>query len=243
MSWALGLLMLAGTGYLLRRVLRMGSRAAGHQAGLPPLHPQLQSVYYPMAREVETCATILGITLNDAFEERSACHHDMAWRMVGLSAREWDHLAEIVKALLNTLGKYAANATVVVPARRLARKRFKSRVMIDFLRMPELLDLVVLRSRLRFQLQIRFLRRSAEVLTVAFRDTYRYMERTGDQSPEFWTRLDVYSYDFDLIAKETLLAFRALLICLSPQDLPNLSGELTRLLHEGVSKRPVPANH
>jgi hypothetical protein len=234
--------MLVGMGWLLRRLLRMGSRAATHQAGLPPLHPQLQSVYSPMAREVETSATILGITLNDAFEERSACHHDMAWRMVGLSAREWDHLAEIVKALLNTLGKHAANATVVVPARRLARERFKSRVMIDFLRMPELLDLVVLRSRLRFQLQIRFLRRAAGVLTEAFRNTYRYMERTGDQSPEFWTRLDVYSYDFDLIAKETLLAFRALLSCLSPQDLPNLSGELTNLLHQGVSKRPVPAN-
>lgn len=242
MVWVLGLLMLAGTGYLLRRVLRMGSRVATQQAGLPPLQPQLQSVYLPVAREVETSAHILGVTLNDAFEERSADHQELAWRMVGLSAREWDHLAEIVKALLHALGKYAANAKVAVPARKLARRRFKSQVMIDFLRMPELLDMVGLQSRLRFQLQLRFLRRASEVLTREFLNTYRYLERTGDQSQEYWTRLDAYSYDFDLIAKETLLAFRAVLICLSPQDLPKFSEELLDLLHAGVSKRPVSAN-
>jgi hypothetical protein len=239
MNWALGLAMLAGTGLALRRLLRMGSGGIVPPAGLPPLRPEHQSVYDPMAKEVETCAVILGIALNDAFEERCAGHPEIAWHMVGLSAGEWEQLAQLVKDLLNSLGKNASKATEDVPARRLTPSRFKSQDMIDFLRIPELLDLLALGSKLRFQLRIRFLRRAAEKLTNELRRTYYYMDRTGHQSSEYWNRLDVFSYDLDLIAKETLLAFRGLLTCLSTQAVLSLGVELTTLLQQSARKRAV----
>jgi hypothetical protein len=241
MNWALGVALLAGAGLALRRLLRMGSGGVAPLAGLPSFRPELQSVYCPVAKEVETCAAILGIALNDAFEERSAGHPETAWHLVGLSAGEWEQLAQLVKGLLNALGKYATKATVQVPARRLMPGRFKSQAMRDFFRLPELLDVLALGPRLRFQLRIRFLRRAAEILTKEFRHTYRYMDRTEDQSSEYWNRLDVYCYDFDLLAKETLLAFGALLTSSSTLALSGLGAELTKVLQQGVRTRPVSA--
>lgn len=242
MKWVLGGLVLLGIGALLRRLLRMAPSAAPRLSGLIPLRPELHAVYHPVAQEVETQAAILGISLNDAFEERDASRHDMAWHMIRLSAGEWDRLAEIVTALLNALAKYLTSARVVVPVRSIVADRFKSRVMIDYVRMHELLDQLVFSSKLRFQLQIRLLRRAAAALTGEFRHTYRYAERSEDRSPEVWSRFDLYFHDFDLIAKETLLAFRALVACLSPEAIPDLSADLHTLVQRGVRAPSLPAS-
>jgi len=242
MKWVLGGLLLVGVGVLLRRDLRMGSLATPRLAGLPPLPPELHAVFHPIAQEVETNAAILGISLNDAFEERDAMRLDMAWHMVQLSAGEWARMAEIITALLNALTKHLENAATIVPARRIVAVRFKSRVMIDYIRMYELLDQLVFRSHQRFQLRVRLLRRAAENLTKEFRRTYRYMERTQDHSPEIWTRYDLYFHDFDLIAKETLLAFRTLLACLPPAALQDLSADVRALVQRGVRTPSVYAD-
>jgi hypothetical protein len=242
MNWVLGGLILAGVGLVLRRMLGLGARNNPRLAGLARLGPELHAVYHPVAQEVETHAAILSISLNDAFEERAALHHDMAWRMVRLSAGEWDRLAEMLMALLNILAKRATNAHLAVPARRIVPDHFKSRVMMDYLHMHELLDQLVFNSHRRFQLQIRLLRRAIETLTKEFRYTCRYLERIQDRSPEVWIRLDLYFHDFDLIAKETLLAFRALLACLPPAALADLTADLRTLLQPGVRTLPAHAN-
>ena len=112
--------------------------------------------------------------------------------------------------------------------------------MVDYVRMHELLDQLVFSSRRRYQLQLRLLRRAAEIVTGEFRHTYRQAERTGDQSLEVWKQIDLAFHDFDLIAKEALLAFRALLACLPLTVLPGFSLELNALLRARVRTRSLP---
>jgi hypothetical protein len=240
-EWILGGLLLVAVGAVLRRALHMGPSALQRPPGML-LPPELQSVYDPIAQEVETHSTILGISLNDAFDERYASRLDMAWHMVQLSAGEWSRLAEIVKTLLNALTKHVANCPVIVPTRRIVAENFKSRLMTDNLRVYELLDRLVFHSQQRFQLRVRLLRRAAEILTKEFRHTYRYMEKTQDHSAEIWARYDLCFHDFDLIAKETLLAFRTLLACMPSEELGDLTVELQGLLHGGARTPPVPVD-
>ena len=199
-----------------------------------------QAVYDGFAAEVEARIAMLGISLNDAFEERDAGRRDMAWRMVRLSASEWDGMEKIITGLLNTLTKHLPNAQVVVTPRSIHAHRFKSKPMVDFVRMHELLDQLVFSSRRRYQLQLRLLRRAAEIVTGEFRRTYRQAERTDDRSAEVWSQIDLYFHDFDIIAKEALLAFRAFLACLPLSVLPKFSLDLNALLRGRVRTRPVP---
>jgi len=242
MEWVLGGLLLVAVGAVLRRALHMGPSAPQRTTGTASLCPELQAVDNPIAQEIETHSTILGISLNDAFDERDASRLDMAWRMVQLSAGEWARLAEIVKALLNTLTKHLTDCPAIVPERRIVADHFRSRLMTDNLRVYELLDRLVFHSQQRFQLRVRLLRRAVESLTKEFRHTYRYMEKTQDHSPEIWARYDLCFHDFDLIAKETLLAFRTLLACMPPEELGDLRGDLQGLLQRGSRTPSVPVN-
>jgi len=93
-----------------------------------------------------------------------------------------------------------------------------------------LLDQLVFRSKMRFQLQVRVLRRAAETLTGEFYRTYRSADRNGDRSPELWARLDLLYHDFDLLTKESLLAFRAFLACLPDTALSGFAGHLAAIV-------------
>jgi len=242
MDWVLGGMFLVAVGAVLRLALRMGTSAPQRTTGTAPLRPELRAVYNAIGQEVETHSTILGIFLNDAFDERDAPRLDMAWRMVELSAGEWSRLAEIVKGLLNTLTKHLTHCPAIAPPPRLVTEHFKSRIMTDSLRVYELLDRLVLHSSQRFQLRVRLLRRAVESLSKEFRHTYRYMEKTQDHSPEIWARYDLYFHDFDLIAKETLLAFRTLLACMPSEALGDLTVDLHVLLQRGARTPAEPVS-
>jgi hypothetical protein len=235
-----GILILAGVGFLLRRLLWTKLPEQRPPAGLAPLGAERRSVYDGFAPEVEARTVMLGISLNDAFEERDAGRPDMAWRMVRLSASEWDGMEKIVASLLDTLAKHLPDAQVVVTPRSIHAHRFKSKPMVDYVRMHELLDQLVFSSRRRYQLQLRLLRRAAEIVSGEFRRSYRQAERTDNPCSEVWNQIDLYFHDFDLIAKEALLAFRALLACLPLSVLPKLSLELNALLHGRVRTRSLP---
>jgi hypothetical protein len=239
MQWVLGALILAIVGIVLRSLLGMKLSDQRPPAGLVPLGNERQAVYDGLALEVEARTAILGISLNDAFEERDAGRYEMAWRMVLLSASAWDGMAKILVGLLDTLGKHLPEAQVVVTPRSIHAHRFKSKPMVDYVRMHELLDQLVFSSRRRYQLQLRLLRRAAEIVTGEFRRTCRQAERTDDRSAEVWNQIDLYFHDFDLIAKEALLAFRALLSCLPPAVLPKFSLDLNALMRGRVRTRPV----
>ena len=242
MQWVIGGLILVTVGVVLRLVLHRGFPVKPRVSGLAPLRPDLHNIYHPPAREIEAQATILGITLNDAFGEREANRHEMAWHVVGLAMGEWDRLTGLVVGLLSTLAKYVPTTNVIVPMRRVAANHFKSRAVIDYVGLYEFLDQVLFSSKRRFSLQLRVLFRTCALLTKEFRRTCREGERTLDSSSEVWNRLDSYFHDFDLIAKETLLAFRTLLICHPPEGLRVLATELQHLLERGV-RVSIPATH
>ena len=233
MEWVFGGLVLVAFGAVLRRVLRMNSDGP-KPSGPVPLGLAREAIYRPIALELETQAAILGISLNDAFEERDSGHSDNAWCLVHLSTSEWGRLAEIVVALLNTVNEYMPLARVAVPVRSLATQRFKSRIMIELMRTHELVQQLVFRSKLRFQLHIRTLRRAAETVTADFRHEYHAAEDAGNQSPDLWRLLDLEAHDFDLITKETLLAFRAFLPCLRDSDLAGFAAEIKSVMPRGV---------
>jgi len=233
MEWVFGGLVLVAFGAVLRRVLRMNSDGP-KPSGPVPLGLAREAIYRPIALELETQAAILGISLNDAFEERDSGRSDNAWCLVHLSTSEWGRLAEIVVALLNTVNEYMPLARVAVPVRSLATQRFKSRIMIELMRTHELVQQLVFRSKLRFQLHIRTLRRAAETVTADFRHEYHAAEDAGNQSPDLWRLLDLEAHDFDLITKETLLAFRAFLPCLRDSDLAGFAAEIKSVMPRGV---------
>lgn len=230
--WGVGVLFLLGAA--LRWILRLDEVEPPRMTGLHPLGPEREALYQPIAQEMETQAAILGISLNDAIEERDAGQPQIAWHLVRLSLAEWDRLVQIVGSLSNVMSRQLGNARVVVPVRSVAANRFKSRAMVDYLRMHELFDQLVFRSRLRFQLHLRMLRRAAETLRREFRRDYRYGERTEDRPPEMWARFDYYFHDFDLVVKETLLAFRTLLACLPHSSLQAFATDLKSVVRRGV---------
>lgn len=242
MTWLLGGLVLVAVGAALRRVLRLDAELKGGGKGLAPLDPDRQAIYNPVALEVETQAAILGISLNDAFEERDSGHLEIAWRLVRLSAGEWNRLGEIVAVLLKALARHMSVAHGVVPFRSILAYRFKSDAMINYIRLHELLDQLVLGSSLRFQLHLRVLRRAAETLTEEFRRMCRYADRTGESLEELWKQLDLYFHDFDLVAKEGLLALRALLVCLPQSALADLEADLWSVVQRSVRTTSAPTN-
>ena len=234
MHWLLGGLILVAVAVLLRRMLRMGAAKQSRAAGLGRLRADLEAIYQPLAQEIEAHTTILGITLNDAFGEREAKRHEMAWHVVRLARGEWARLTELVVGLQTVLSKFLPATNSIVPVRRVATAHFKSRVVMDNVGLYEFLDQIVFSSKRRFALQLRFLTRASAILSKDFRRACREGERTLDSSDPLWTQLDYSFHDFDLIAKETLLAFRTLLACQSPEGAQELALDLQMLLERGM---------
>ena len=89
MRWIVGALILTVVGYLLRRLLWKELPKQQTPPGLAALGTARRLVYDGFAPEIEARIAMLGISLNDAFEERDAGRFDIAWRLVRLSASEW----------------------------------------------------------------------------------------------------------------------------------------------------------
>ena len=226
MQWVVGVLVLVAVAVVLRRVLNLNSEPHRPPGGLSRIGPVREAVYKPVERELETRADIVAISLNEAFEERESGHCDTAWRLVRLSAEEWTLLAGVTNDLLALMTKYMPLARMAVPVRTLAAHRFKSQLMIDQVRMYELLHQLVFRSKLRYRMQVRILHRSVEGLTEDFLRHCRSAERDNERPPELWSTFDLQFHDFDLVTKEVLLAFRAFLVCLQDSDLDEFVTEL-----------------
>jgi len=220
----------------------MGAPGKDQMGGFGILRRDLQAIFQPIAQEIETQTTILGVTLNEAFGEREAERHEMAWHVVRLAMGEWERLAELVAGLQGVLARSLPDTQGVVIVRRVAVGHFKSRSMIDNVALYEFLDQILFSSKRRFALKLRVLSRTSALLHREFRRSCREGERTLDSSHELWTRLDYYFHDFDLIAKETLLAFRTLLACQSPEGAQELAVDLQVLMDRGSRVSVAPSN-
>ena len=213
-------------GAMLRQLLGLNGPRERRQRGFVPLPPDREKLYKLMEQELEMHSGILAIALNDAIGENKTGNHDIAWRLVRLSAAEWTRVSKLVSTVHETLAKHLHDTAYAVPVRKVVAQSFKSAKMVDYFRMHELLDQLVFRSRMRFQLRIKILRRAVETLTVEFNRTVAYGERTDDRSPELWSRLDFFYHDLDLLGKESLLALRAFLASLPDAALPAFGDRL-----------------
>ena len=239
----MGVAILTVFGYLLRRLLWKELPKQHTPPGLAPMGTDRRLVYDGFAPEIEARIAMLGISLNDAFEERDAGRSDIAWRLVRLSASEWYGVEKILTGLLNTLSKHLPEAQFMVTPRNIHAHRFLSKSMVDYVGVHELLEQFVFSSQRRYQLQLRLLNRAVEIVTEEFRRTFQQAQQVGDISAEVWTEIDLDFHDFDLIAKEAVLAFRALLTSLPSTVLPRLALDLESVLRGKVRARPVPVAH
>jgi len=213
-------------GVLLRRALRMDGPRPKTYNGLALLSREQARIYDLVVRDMEIEATILGVALNEAIEERDAGNNENAWRLVLLAASEWDRLVAITVTLLSQMSRYLPVARLDSPARRMQPERFKSKIMIDYVRLHEILPQFVFHSKLRFQLHLRVMRRAVESLTAEFRHLHRVAERSAVRPLELWGHLDLYFHDLDLLTKETLLALRAFVRGLSGDELSKFGVDL-----------------
>jgi hypothetical protein len=234
MEWAFAGLTLLAIAFWVRRFLRMDLKEGSENKLLGSMSKDLHPLYSPLAQEIETQITILGITLNDAFGEREAGAHEMSWNVMRLARGEWTRLNDLVIGLNDSLANYLPTTNEIFVFRRIAVGRFKSRVMLDKVRMYEFLDQLIFSSKRRFGTQLRLLSSSTESLSKEFHRTCREGARSHDASNEVWSRIDVLFHDFDLIAKETLLAFRTLLSCQSPERAQDLAAELHGILERKI---------
>lgn len=197
---------------------------------LTRLSLEREKIYQPVAHEIETQTAILGVALNDALGERKSGDSDNAWRLVRLAACQWDRVAEITITILNVITDNLPYAQPMVNVRNVNASRFRSPAMIDFAGMQEALDHSVFRSKIRYQIHIRVLRRAVETLTLEFRGCFRAAEKMQESRPEMWISLDPAFHDLDLITKESLLAFRGLLIALPDAALSALLSDLKSVI-------------
>jgi len=219
---------------VLRHVLHMGRD--GELQGPRPQsrkafnHP----VYAPLASEIETHAAILGILLNDAIAEQTAGHAEVAQHTLKVFHSERERLVELVVDLQNLALKYLPVVQFPIEARSLNARSFRSQLISEFVRRHGILDQFVFRSKLRFQLHLRLLRRATALLNESFEEAS--LNAGQDARIVGWglNQLDLYSHDLDLLTKETLLGFKEELACLPEALQEEMAAELAALNHHSV---------
>ena len=231
MAWLLASIVLVALGVLLRRLL--GLTSAG-QDTRTPLGSHQQQLCQTIVLEVEAQSAMLAISLNEAMEERDLQNFDNARNFLHLTASEWERLAEFLTFVLQLTGDYLPLARIAIPARAMDAAHFKSESMIEYVRLHEWVDQFLFRNKLRFNLQVRVLRRAVETLTVDFRQTQPRAHSTVEDPSAAWSRLDRDLHDLDLISKEVLLTIRSFLACLPETATHQFAAELRPVLERGV---------
>src|SRR5215471_12541352 len=117
MQWVLGAVVLAVVAFVLRRLLRLDSEPRHSAPGLSHIGASREALYDPVARELEAHTHIVGISLNEALEERDCGQDENAWQLVRLSASEWSRLSDVTAGLLDLMVRYLPTVHSVVPVR------------------------------------------------------------------------------------------------------------------------------
>ena len=235
MDWVLAALTLVVVGYVCRRILRLDEPPSRPRA-LTTLPTELDSIYRPVYLELETQIVLLGISLNEALGERESGNEENARHLVRLAVCQWDRLADIAGGLLNTIADYFPQARSLSSFRELDADQFRSRAMIEFMRKGALVHQVIFRSKSRHLSRLRIARRAIETLTAEFRGAFQAASHTPDAPDEVWNSIDPSFHDFDLVIKQALLAFRAILPALPASVLPLLASEISAIMDHSVRR-------
>jgi len=230
MYWLMGSTILFGMGVLLRRLLGLGG-SNSHNRGSIPLSDEMSSALIEIAQEVENQSKGIAVRLDEAIAELGAGRFSNTSNLLELAAWEWLRLAELLTVILRTITEYLPMAAITVPVRSLAPGYFRSDVMIDHLRIHQMVDQFLFRTKLRYHLQVRVLRQAVELLTADF-ERLKAKGCLGTGSPEaFASHLDRDYHDFDLTAKRTVLALGKMLRWLPETASAGILSALRPALH------------
>ncbi len=226
MHLLLGVATLAAVAIILRRALRLGTAPPSSSQKHGLLSAERESLYRPVTLEVDIRSSVLAIALNDALEEHEAGHDDSAWRLLDLATGEWLGLEKLNAELHGLMARYLPAIESIVPLKHLGERNFRAAVMSDFVRWHGILDQFVFPSRLRFQLHLRVLRHATDVLMEEIRDPWLLPKRNAASFVNAWKHYELMFHDYDLVMKETLLGFRAILFGLAANEIPNIRQDL-----------------
>lgn len=240
MQWALAGLTLVIVAMVCRRALHLDRPAVSPLPSLR-LRRRREQVYQPVALEVETQTVIVAISLNEALGEHEQGNLENAWQLAGLAQCQWSRLAENVTTLLNAIDVNISSARSVLRVHNVDPHRFRSRSMTEFTRLRDALNQFIFRSKIRYQVNIRVLRRAVESLTSEFERTCHLIEKSPGNSSDCWAELDPAFHDFDLVIKEALLSFRIFLVALPDSALDEFTRDLNAIVSRSVRSRSTVA--
>ena len=239
MVWIFEIGILALVALVLRRALHLGKKPIPGQSTPRFRRPANNPLCSPLVSEIEAHTSILGVTLNDAIDELASGNTEIARCMLGVFSSERERLVELVIDLQNLSLKYLPTLLYPVEARALNPESFRSEPLSDFLRRHGGLEQFVFRSKLRFQLQLRLLRRATALLNESFEEV---MRDPGTDLAAFngaLAQLDLYFHDLDLLTKETLLGFSAELASLPEDMLQDMTAEVSALTSRNTVLSPL----
>ncbi|HET7212010.1 MAG TPA: hypothetical protein VFL79_00350 [Terriglobia bacterium] len=229
MLWIIEISVLLILAVVLRRILHMGRNTVPEKVSPRFRRPANNPLCSPLLSEVDAHSAILGVVLNDAINELASGNPEIARSMLGLFNSERERLVELAINMQNIALKYLPTVQYPIEGRSLDPVSFRSEPVTDILKRHGGLEQFVYRSKLRFQLQLRLLRRATALLNESFEEA-RY--RTGTCPEDLrstLSQLDLYYHDLDLLAKETILGFSEELAALPDTALADMTAEISML--------------
>jgi hypothetical protein len=233
----IGVLLVVAVG--LRHVLHMGRTSAPEQGAPRFRRPHNNPICSPLAAEIEAHTTILGVLLNDAVEEQNSGNTENASRVLSIFDSERERLVALVVSLQNLSLKYLPAVQYPLDGRTLDPQCFRSQPVNDFLKRHGGLEQFVFRSKLRFQLQLRLLRRATALLNESFEVLKHESESNAVLFGAVLSQMDFYYHDLDLLTKESLLNFSAEVACLPESVTEEIAAELSALTNRSSVLNPV----
>jgi hypothetical protein len=239
MVWVFEFGILAVVAVVLRRALHMGKTSAPREATPRFRRPANNPLCSLLSSEIDTHTSILGVALNDAIDELTAGKTETARLMLGVFNSERERLVELVIDLQNLSLKYLPTVQLPIEGRSLDPGSFRSEPVSEFLRSHNALEQFVFRSKLRFQLQLRLLRRATALLNESIEEAICSSAADIAAFGATLAQLDLYFHDLDLLSKETLLGFSTELASLPGDVLEEVSAEIAALTNRNTVLSPL----
>lgn len=229
MLWTLEIGILLVVAVALRRVLHMGQNAPSQKAKPRFRRPRNNPACLPLSSEIEAHTAILGVMLNDVINEQSSGNVENARTMLSLFDSERARLVELVISVQNLSLKFLPAVQYPLEPRKLDAGCFLSQPVREFIARHVVLEQFIFRSKLRFQLQLRLLRRATAVLNESFEVIRHDLVANSNLLDCALPQVDLYYHDLDLLTKETLLGFSAELACMPDNMMEDMVAELSTL--------------
>ena len=242
MLWAIELGALLVVAVVLRRVLHMGQKASSKDTGPRFQRPRNNPACLPLASEIEAHSSILGVVLNDVIAEQASGRGEAGRTMLSLFDSERERLVELVISVQNLSLKYIPSVQYPLEPRTLDPEAFLSKPVSEFVARHGILEEFVFRSKLRFQLHLRLLRRATALLNESFEVIRHDLDADSMLFDCALPQIDVLFHDLDRLTKETLLGFSAELACLPEAEKEAVAAEVSALTSRNSVLSPIAAS-